>query len=71
MTVVLRVAVPDGHERLRVADPAWDEPIDASYSVAIGGRWNSPRTWAEAHTETGADVAAHGESGRGRMSEHC
>jgi hypothetical protein len=40
---VLRVDVSDGHEWLRITDPAWDDPIDAPYSVAIGGRWNPPR----------------------------
>jgi hypothetical protein len=41
---MLRVAVPDGHGWLRVADPTWDDPIDTSYSVAVGGRCNPPRT---------------------------
>jgi hypothetical protein len=26
---MLRVAVPDGHELLRVPNPAWGDPIDA------------------------------------------
>jgi len=26
----------------RVADPAWTDPLDASYSARHGGRWNPP-----------------------------
>jgi hypothetical protein len=31
-----------GGRYLRVADPDWDEPLDGSYSVRFGGRWNPP-----------------------------
>ena len=41
-----RVAVPDGHEWLRVTDPAWQNPVDSSYSARSGGRWNPPGAWA-------------------------
>jgi RES domain-containing protein len=27
---------------LRVADPAWADPLDASFSARSGGRWNAP-----------------------------
>lgn len=54
---MLHVAVPDGHEWLRVADPAWDDPIDTSYSVAVGGRWNPPRTWAALYLSLDLDTA--------------
>ena len=57
MTVVLRVAVPDGHAWLRVADPAWNDPIDTSHSVAIGGRWNPPGTWAALYLSHDIDTA--------------
>ena len=43
---MLHFAVPDGHEWLRVADPGWVDPIDTSYSVTTGGRWNPPGSWA-------------------------
>lgn len=57
MTVVLRVAVPDGRAWLRVADPAWNDPIDTSHSVAIGGRWNPPGTWAALYLSHDIDTA--------------
>lgn len=31
-----------GGRYFRVADPDWDDPLDASYSSRFGGRWNSP-----------------------------
>ena len=31
-------------EWLRVADPAWTDPLDTRYSYQHGGRWNSPKT---------------------------
>src|SRR6266508_774324 len=27
---------------LRVADPAWDDPLDGAYARQAGGRWNPP-----------------------------
>lgn len=30
----------DNHEWLRVADPAWSNPLDPSFAAAAGGRWN-------------------------------
>lgn len=30
------------HTWYRVADPAWSNPVDTSYSYLHGGRWNSP-----------------------------
>lgn len=32
----------DGHHWLRVADPAWADPLDPSFSAQFGGRWNPP-----------------------------
>ena len=34
--------LPDGHEWLRVADPAWSDPLDPSFAARRGGRWNPP-----------------------------
>jgi len=31
-----------GGAYLRVADPAWHDPLDGSYAARAGGRWNSP-----------------------------
>lgn len=39
-------ALPDGHRWLRVADPAWVDPLDTSYAEALGGRWNPPGSFA-------------------------
>lgn len=35
-------ALPDAHVWLRVADPAWDDPLDPSFAARRGGRWNPP-----------------------------
>lgn len=31
-----------GGEYLRVADPDWEDPLDPSFSLTRGGRWNAP-----------------------------
>lgn len=54
---MLRYDVPDRHEWLRVADPAWHDPIDTSHSVTTGGRWNPPRTWAALYLSYDLDTA--------------
>lgn len=38
--------LPDEHVWLRVADAAWDEPLDPSWARDHGGRWNPPRSFA-------------------------
>lgn len=38
--------LPDRHRWLRVADPAWVDPLDTSFAEAIGGRWNPPGSFA-------------------------
>lgn len=32
----------DGHEWLRIADPAWEHPLDPSFAAKRAGRWNPP-----------------------------
>lgn len=32
----------DGHVWLRIADPAWANPLDPSFAANYGGRWNAP-----------------------------
>src|SRR5690606_20610998 len=39
------VALVSGRVWLRVADPAWQRPLDPSYAEAQGGRWNPPRSF--------------------------
>jgi len=35
-----------GGAYVRVADPAWRDPLDGSHSRAAGGRWNAPGAFA-------------------------
>ena len=35
----------DGHTWLRVADPGWADPLDASFAARHGGRWNPPESF--------------------------
>jgi RES domain len=34
--------LPDGHTWLRIADPGWEDPLDAGFAKARGQRWNAP-----------------------------
>lgn len=34
--------LPDKHTWWRVADPAWKDPLNPTYSKETGGRWNRP-----------------------------
>ncbi|MGH7573807.1 MAG: RES family NAD+ phosphorylase [Longimicrobiales bacterium] len=38
--------LPDRRVWLRVADPAWRDPLDLSFAQARGGRWNPPASHA-------------------------
>lgn len=40
------VRLPDRRVWLRVADPAWRDPLDPSFAQARGGRWNPPGSHA-------------------------
>ncbi len=42
MAVLLAEALADGHTWWRIADPAWEDPLDPSYAARVGGRWNPP-----------------------------
>ena len=40
---MLREDLDDDHVWTRIADPAWVDPLDASYaSKMLGGRWTAP-----------------------------
>ena len=39
---LLREPLPERHVWWRVADPAWTNPLDASFAARRGGRWNPP-----------------------------
>ncbi|MGM0575329.1 MAG: RES family NAD+ phosphorylase [Myxococcota bacterium] len=34
--------LPNGHVWLRIADPAWEDPLDPGFAKVRGGRWNPP-----------------------------
>ena len=36
------VALAAGHVWWRVADSAWDDPLDPTWADRVGGRWNTP-----------------------------
>ena len=38
------VRLPGGRLWLRVADPAWEDPLDPRYAGRDGGRWNPPNS---------------------------
>lgn len=38
--------LPDGHRWLRLADPAWSDPLDPTFAERNGGRWNPPDSCA-------------------------
>lgn len=33
------------HQWLRIADPAWDDPLDPTFAQRRGGRWNPPGSY--------------------------
>ena len=37
-----RVTLEEGRRWLRVADAAWEDPLDPTYADRAGGRWNAP-----------------------------
>lgn len=34
--------LPDAHTWWRIADPAWQDPLDPTFAQTRGGRWNPP-----------------------------
>lgn len=40
-----RETLPDAHVWWRIADPAWDDPLDPSFARRHGGRWNPPNSF--------------------------
>jgi RES domain-containing protein len=49
------VRLPDGRVWLRVADPAWRDPLNPAFAGERGGRWNPPGSHATLYLN--ADVA--------------
>lgn len=50
-------AVRRGGEYLRVADPAWDDPLDGRFAQRRGGRWNAPGSFPVVYLSRSAAVA--------------
>jgi hypothetical protein len=48
---------PDGHTWLRVADRAWDNPLDPTFARSRGGRWNPPNSYATLYLNEDIDTA--------------
>lgn len=46
-----------GGEYLRVAEPGWSDPLDGSFSMQRGGRWNAPRTFPVVYLNRDAGTA--------------
>ena len=46
-----------GGAYLRVADPSWIDPLDPSFSVERGGRWNPPGSFPVAYLCASIEVA--------------
>lgn len=46
-----------GGSYFRVADPEWAQPLDGSYSMVHGGRWNAPGSFAVVYLNQSVDVA--------------
>lgn len=40
--VVITETLTERHKWLRIADPAWADPLDPNHAAVHGGRWNSP-----------------------------
>ena len=49
--------IPCGGAAQRVADPAWTDPLDPSFSAGTGGRWNPPSSFPVLYLNLGEDVA--------------
>src|SRR5580700_5674212 len=46
-----------GGEYFRVADPAWDDPLDATFSMRFGKRWNAPGSFPVTYLNADLDTA--------------
>jgi hypothetical protein len=46
-----------GGEYLRCANPSWSDPLDGSYSMRFGGRWNAAGTFPVVYLSGDRDTA--------------
>jgi RES domain-containing protein len=49
--------VARGGRYLRVADPAWTDPLDGSYAAVRGGRWNPPGSFPVVYLNRDVETA--------------
>jgi len=47
----------NGHTWLRVADEAWEDPLDPTFAQRHGGRWNPPNSYATLYLNQDLDTA--------------
>lgn len=52
-----RPTVARGGPYYRVADPAWDDPLDGRHAAAHGGRWNPPGSFPVVYLNRAVDTA--------------
>ncbi len=55
-------------ERYRVADPSWNNPLDGTWSMRFGGRWNRPGSFPV--TYLSADLATARANARRLLLEN-
>lgn len=51
------VSLRAGHVWLRVADASWEDPLDPSWAMRLGGRWNPPATFPVLYLNEDLDTA--------------
>ena len=49
--------LPDGRIWLRVADPAWEDPLDSAWAERHGGRWNPPGSFPTLYLNADVETA--------------
>lgn len=49
--------LPDARVWLRVADPTWADPLNASYAKGVGGRWNPPSSFRTLYLSADVETA--------------
>ncbi|MHB8263343.1 MAG: RES family NAD+ phosphorylase [Acidimicrobiales bacterium] len=56
-----------GGEHYRIADPAWENPLDGNYSMKFGARWNAAGSFPV--TYFNADLATARANARRKLTE--
>lgn len=53
----VKETLPNGKIWWRVADPGWENPLDPSFAMRGGGRWNPPGSFAVLYLNEDLDTA--------------